>query len=62
MALTVLSGGQVLSGHPPALMRADVLLEEDRIVGIGPTLAVPSDARRIDTTGRASRGGIDGLQ
>jgi 5-methylthioadenosine/S-adenosylhomocysteine deaminase len=33
-------------------VRADVLIEEDRIVGVGPTLAAPSDARRIDATGR----------
>ena len=48
----MIRGGQVLGGTPPALVRADILVEGDRITGVGPALAVPADARLIDATGR----------
>ena len=47
MALLI-RGGQVLSGAPAALARADVLIEGDRIAAVGPALAAPAGARVID--------------
>ena len=51
MAL-VIRGGQVLAGSPPALSRADVLIDGDRISAVGPSLAVPAGASMIDAAGR----------
>jgi guanine deaminase len=48
----VIRSGQVLCGDPPALTRADVLVEGDRITAIGPALAAPVDAREIDASAR----------
>src|SRR5262245_7398 len=48
----LIHGGQVLGGNPAALSRADILIEGDRIAAVGPTLAAPPDARRIDAEGR----------
>ncbi|MBI2203149.1 MAG: amidohydrolase [Candidatus Rokubacteria bacterium] len=50
MALLV-RGGDVLGGDPPALARADVLVEGDRIAGVGPALPAPPDAEIVDATG-----------
>jgi guanine deaminase len=50
MALVV-RGGQVLRGDPPALARADVLLDGDRIAGVGPALAAPPGAETLDAAG-----------
>jgi 5-methylthioadenosine/S-adenosylhomocysteine deaminase len=49
MALLI-RGGQVLAGTPPALTRADVLLEGDRIAAVGPALGAPAGARVIDAS------------
>jgi len=45
-------GGEVLGGSPPALKRADVLVEGDRIAAVGPALAAPPGAQLVDATGR----------
>ena len=50
MALLI-RGGQVLAGAPAALTRADVLVEGDRIVAVGPTLTAPDGARVLDASG-----------
>ncbi len=47
----LIRGGQILTGAPPRLARADVLVESDRITGVGPTLAAPASAREIDASG-----------
>jgi 5-methylthioadenosine/S-adenosylhomocysteine deaminase len=47
----LIRGGQVLAGATPALARADILIENDRIAAVGPALPVPPDARQIDATG-----------
>ena len=47
MALLI-RGGQVLGGTPPALTRADVLVDGDRITAVGPSLTAPPGARTID--------------
>ncbi|MBI3325521.1 MAG: amidohydrolase, partial [Nitrospinae bacterium] len=44
-------GGQVLDSAQVALERADVLIDSDRIVGVGPQLAAPADVEEIDATG-----------
>jgi guanine deaminase len=41
-------GGRVLRGDPPALERADVLVEGERIAGVGPGLAAPPGAETLD--------------
>src|SRR5262245_61852808 len=51
MAL-VIRNGMVLTGTPPVLVRADVLIENDRIAAVGPVLTAPSGAREIDASAR----------
>jgi 5-methylthioadenosine/S-adenosylhomocysteine deaminase len=51
MALLI-HGGRVLTGAPPVLARADVLVESDRITAIGPALTAPAGAREIGAAGR----------
>jgi len=48
----VIRGGQVLAGSPPALVRADVSIEGERIAAVGSALAAPSGAREIDASKR----------
>ncbi len=48
----LIRGGQVLSGSPPALARANVLVEGDRITAVGPALAGPAGAREMDAASR----------
>jgi len=50
MALLI-RGGQVLSGTPAALSRADVLVEGDRIAAVGPALSAPAGTQVIDASG-----------
>jgi guanine deaminase len=50
MAILV-RGGQVLRGERPALERADVLVDGDRIVSVGPSVAAPAGAEAIEATG-----------
>jgi guanine deaminase len=50
MALVV-RGGEVLRGDPPALARADVLVEGDRIADVGPAVTAPSGTEAVDATG-----------
>jgi 5-methylthioadenosine/S-adenosylhomocysteine deaminase len=50
MALLI-RGGQVLSGTPAALSRADVLVEGDRIAAVGPALGAPAGTQVIDASG-----------
>src|SRR5687767_9271788 len=50
MALLV-RGGQVLRGDPPALERADVLVEGDRITAVGARLSRPPADGDIDASG-----------
>jgi len=51
MAL-VIRGAQVLAGSPPALTRADVLVEGDRIAAVGAGVGAPAEARVLDASGR----------
>jgi guanine deaminase len=44
----LLHGGQVLRGPGPALERADVLVEGDRIAAVAPSLPRPAGAEAID--------------
>jgi guanine deaminase len=46
----VIKGGRVLVGGE--LVAADVLVENDRIAGVGPALRAPEGARALDATGR----------
>ena len=48
----VIRGGQVLTGTPAGLRRADVLVEGDRIAALGPALAAPAGARVIKAVDR----------
>jgi 5-methylthioadenosine/S-adenosylhomocysteine deaminase len=48
----VIRGGHVLAGSPPALARADVLVDGERIAAVGPVLGTPAEARLIDASGR----------
>ncbi|HJR02502.1 MAG TPA: amidohydrolase [Methylomirabilota bacterium] len=48
----LIRGGQVLTGTPAGLRRADVLVEGDRIAALGPDLAVPAGARVIEAVDR----------
>jgi len=50
MALLI-RGGQVLRGDPPALERADVLVDGDRIAAVGPRLSRPQAADDLDAGG-----------
>lgn len=50
MALLI-RGGQVLAGTPAALTRADVLVEGDRIMTVGPAVNAPDGARVLDASG-----------
>ncbi|HYB43730.1 MAG TPA: amidohydrolase [Candidatus Methylomirabilis sp.] len=54
----VIRGGQVLSGSPPALTRADILVEGDRIAAVAPALQAPAGARTIDAAGRIALPGL----
>jgi guanine deaminase len=47
----IIRGGRVL-GPDGTLVAADVLVEDDRIVAVGPALAAPPGARPLDATGR----------
>jgi len=49
---TLIRGGQVLTGTPAGLQRADLLIEGDRIAAMGPTLAPPPGARVIEAADR----------
>jgi 5-methylthioadenosine/S-adenosylhomocysteine deaminase len=51
MAL-VIRGARVLVGSPPALTRADILVDGERITAVGPTVLAPPDARVLDGAGR----------
>ena len=44
----LIRGGRILSGAPPALTRADVLVDGDRIAAVGPALTAPEGAGVID--------------
>jgi len=46
----IVRGGRVLVGVD--LVRADVLIEDDRIAAVGPVVAAPEGARELDATGR----------
>lgn len=51
MTPTLLRGGAVIDGTGAAPRPADVLLEVDRIVAVGPDLAAPADATVHDVAG-----------
>ena len=51
MPALIVRGGQVLTGSPPALTRADVLIERDRIAAVGPAVAAPEGARILEAGG-----------
>src|SRR4029450_6090622 len=44
----LIRGGRILSGVSPALTRADVLVDADRIAAVGPALIAPEGAGVID--------------
>ena len=46
----IIRGGRVLDG--PEFVRADILIENDRIAAVGAAVAAPATAREIDATGR----------
>ncbi len=46
--MLLIRGGQVLRGDPPALERADVLVDGARIAEIGPGLAAPPGTETLD--------------
>ena len=48
----IIRGGRVLAGPGPELLRADVLIDGDRIAAVGPALAAPEGARELDATAR----------
>ncbi len=48
----LITNGVVLSQTGQAPVRADVLIQGDRIVGVGPALAAAPDAARLDATER----------
>src|SRR5262249_56248919 len=54
----LIRGAQVLAGSPPSLLRADILVEGDRIAAVGPSLASPADARVLDAAGRIALPGL----
>ena len=54
----VIRNGQVLTGAPAVLERADILIERDRIAAVGPGLAAPADAPEIDAAGRIALPGL----
>lgn len=47
---SIIRGGRVLLG--PELVRADILIENDRITAVGAAVAAPATAREIDATNR----------
>jgi len=47
----LIHGGQVLNSARNALERADVLIEDDRIVAVGLEVSGVADAQRLDATG-----------
>jgi guanine deaminase len=47
----VVRGGEVLRGEPPALARADVLVDGDRIADVGPAVTAPAGAEVVDAAG-----------
>ena len=56
-----LTGGTVFPVGGPKLDHATVLMRDGRIVAVGPNVAIPSDATRIDATGKwITPGLIDG--
>jgi guanine deaminase len=48
----LIRGGQVLTGTPAGLQRADILIEGDRVTAIGPGLTAPSGAQVIEAADR----------
>jgi 5-methylthioadenosine/S-adenosylhomocysteine deaminase len=44
----VIRGGRLLTGTPPAVTRADILIEGERISAVGAGLAAPAGTREID--------------
>jgi guanine deaminase len=48
----LIHGGQVLDRTQTALERADVFIEGDRIVAVGPGLAPPEGSQELDATGQ----------
>src|SRR2546421_13086904 len=54
----LIRGGQLLDRTQSVLERADVLIEGERIVAVGPELAAPADAQRLDATGHVVLPGL----
>lgn len=60
MSIHLIQNGRIFdgTGSPPVV--ADVLLEDDRVAAVGPGLAAPASARRVDARGLdVLPGGID---
>lgn len=51
-ATLVVRGGRVVTGRGPDMVRADVLVEDDRITAVRPEVPAPAGSREIDATGR----------
>jgi len=54
----LITNGMVLSPGAQAPGQADVLIEDERIAAVGPKLAAPADAARLDATGRLIMPGL----
>ena len=50
----LIRGGRILSGASPALTRADVLIDGDRIAAVGPALTAPEGSGVIDADHHAA--------
>ena len=55
---TLLRGAAVMTATGKIYERADVLLEGDQIVAVGPDLAAPADAKVVDLAGKTLTPGI----
>ncbi len=55
---TLLRGGAVMTAAGKFYERADVLVEGEQIVAVGPDLAAPSDAKIVDLAGKTLTPGI----
>ena len=56
-----ITGGTVYPVSGPKLEHATVLIQNGRVVAVGPNVTIPADATRIDATGKwVTPGFIDG--
>ena len=53
-----ITGGRVLPVSGPPIERGTVLIRDGRIAAVGADVAVPSDAQRLDVTGKIVTPGL----